>query len=110
MIAATPITDTVKRAAEARAAAGADDVAVVAATESRDHLWSAQTPQVFRAAALRDAIGAKPSNLLEATDDAMLVERAGGRVLMRASPAPNIKVTTPFDARIVAGLLADRSR
>jgi len=110
VIAAAPITDTVKRAAEPRPAGGADDVAVIAATESRDHLWAAQTPQVFRAAALREALGADPAHLLEATDEAMLVERAGGRVLMRPTPAPNIKVTSPFDARIVAGLLAERRR
>jgi 2-C-methyl-D-erythritol 4-phosphate cytidylyltransferase len=108
VIAAAPITDTVKRAAEARWQQGADAVAEVASTESRNHLWAAQTPQVFRAAALRAALGADPAHLLEATDDAMLVERAGGRVLMRPSPGPNLKVTTPLDARIVAGLLAER--
>jgi 2-C-methyl-D-erythritol 4-phosphate cytidylyltransferase len=108
VIAAAPITDTVKRAAAPRSREGADAVAEVASTESRDHLWAAQTPQVFRAAALRAALGGDPAHLLEATDDAMLVERAGGRVLMRPSPGPNLKVTTPFDARIVAGLLAVR--
>jgi 2-C-methyl-D-erythritol 4-phosphate cytidylyltransferase len=109
VIAAAPITDTVKRAAEPRSREGADAVAEVASTESRDHLWAAQTPQVFRAEALRAALG-DPAHLLEASDDAMLVERAGGRVLLRPSPGPNLKVTTPFDARIVAGLLAERQR
>ena len=47
MIAATPVTDTVKRAAA--------DGTAIEATEPRERLWAAQTPQVFRAAVLREA-------------------------------------------------------
>ena len=69
VIAATPLTDTVKRAA-------ADGT--ILATESREGLWAAQTPQLFRTAALREAHAAEPERLGAATDDAMLVEQAGG--------------------------------
>ena len=47
-------------------------------TLDRSGLWAAQTPQAFRAEALREALS-DPDSLSEATDDAMLVERRGGR-------------------------------
>jgi 2-C-methyl-D-erythritol 4-phosphate cytidylyltransferase len=110
VIAATPLADTVKRAREPRPRRG--DVArggpTVAKTESRDHLWGAQTPQVFRAPALRDALAASPQRVAEATDDAWLVEKEGGKVLIHPSPAENLKVTTPFDLRVAEMLLAER--
>src|SRR5439155_21672147 len=103
--------DTVKRAREPRDARG--DVArggpTVAKTESRDHLWAAQTPQVFRTAALREALAADPQRLRAATDDAMLVEKAGGKVLIHASPPENVKVTSPTDLRIAELLLSERA-
>jgi 2-C-methyl-D-erythritol 4-phosphate cytidylyltransferase len=104
VVAAAAVTDTVKRARE-RARGG--DLAVEA-TESRDRLWAAQTPQVFRAAALRDALAADPRRLAEATDDAWLVEQDGGTVLIHPSPPENLKVTTPFDLRVAGLLLAGR--
>ena len=60
-------------------------------------MWAVQTPQAFRAEALRRALAqGDPSS---ATDDAMLVERAGGRVAIHPSPEENLKVTTPLDLR-----------
>ena len=38
----------------------------------------------------------------------MLVEAAGGRVLIHPAPAENLKVTTPFDLRLAELLLAER--
>jgi len=112
VIAAAPLTDTVKRAREPRDARG--DVGrggpTVAKTESRDHLWAAQTPQVFRAAALREALAADPQRVRGATDDAMLVEAIGGKVLMYPAPPENLKVTTPTDLRIAELLISDRVR
>jgi 2-C-methyl-D-erythritol 4-phosphate cytidylyltransferase len=101
VIAATALSDTVKRVREPRRASGEDrDAFTVAATQSREHLWAAQTPQAFRADALREALAADPQRLAAATDDAMLVEKAGGKVLVHPSPAENLKVTTPFDLRV----------
>jgi 2-C-methyl-D-erythritol 4-phosphate cytidylyltransferase len=44
-----------------------------------------------------------------ATDDAMLVEKAGGKVLIHPAPAENLKVTAPIDLRIAEVMLAERS-
>jgi 2-C-methyl-D-erythritol 4-phosphate cytidylyltransferase len=109
-IAATAMTDTVKRARRApgRGGGAGGDSPAVEATESRDLLWAAQTPQVFRAAALRDAV-ADRRRLAAATDDAWLVEQAGGKVLIHPSPPENLKVTTPFDLRVAELLLAEPS-
>jgi 2-C-methyl-D-erythritol 4-phosphate cytidylyltransferase len=112
VIAAAPLTDTVKRAREPRPAKGEFPRGgpTIAKTESRDHLWAAQTPQVFRAAKLRSALDADPQRVAAATDDAMLVEKAGGKVLIHPAPTENLKITTPFELRLAEILLAERSR
>jgi 2-C-methyl-D-erythritol 4-phosphate cytidylyltransferase len=46
--------------------------------------------------------------LAQATDDAWLVERAGGRVRVVATGAENFKVTTPHDLRVAGILLGER--
>ncbi len=105
IIAAAPVTDTVKkvrgifRASETRNAPRAVD-----RTLDRSELWGAQTPQVFRTEALRAALDSHDA----ATDEAMLVEAAGGTVLLHDPGAPNIKVTTPLDLRVAELLLAER--
>ena len=111
VIAAAPLTDTVKRAREQRPAKGRlPRVVTVAETVGRGHLWAAQTPQVFRVAALRDALDADPQRVAAATDEAMLVEKAGGKVLIHPASPENLKVTTPLDLRLAELLLADRNR
>ena len=111
VLAATPITDTVKRADEARPAKGdlPSGASTVAETVNRDELWAAQTPQVFRTVALRDALDAEQRRIAAATDDAMLVEQAGGTVLLHPSSPVNLKVTTALDLRIAALLIAERN-
>jgi 2-C-methyl-D-erythritol 4-phosphate cytidylyltransferase len=110
VIAAAALTDTVKRASEPRPANGDFQRGgpTVVRTESRDHLWAAQTPQAFRTAALREAHSTEPQRLAAATDDAMLVERTGGQVLIHPSPPGNLKVTTAGDLRLAELLLAER--
>jgi 2-C-methyl-D-erythritol 4-phosphate cytidylyltransferase len=110
VIAAAPLTDTVKRAREPRGARGEVPRGgpTVGETLSRDHLWAAQTPQVFRTEVLRAAMEADPQRLAAATDDAWLVEKAGGKVLILPSPAENVKVTTATDLRIAGLLLESR--
>jgi 2-C-methyl-D-erythritol 4-phosphate cytidylyltransferase len=98
-IAAAPVTDTVKKA-------GGDGE--VERTLDRAGLWAVQTPQAFRAGALREALS-DPDSLPEATDDAMLVERRGGRVVIHPSSADNIKVTSPLDLRVAELLLRERT-
>jgi 2-C-methyl-D-erythritol 4-phosphate cytidylyltransferase len=111
-IAATPVTDTVKRASDTSSPALAGPYAgnaglVVGETLDRGKLWAAQTPQVFRAAALREALRAH-SDPDSATDEAMLIEAVGGRVLIHEASAENLKVTTPLDLKIAEQLLASR--
>jgi 2-C-methyl-D-erythritol 4-phosphate cytidylyltransferase len=98
-VAAAPVADTVKEAS-------ADGI--VARTLDRDRLWAIQTPQAFRRAALVRALDVDDDILAAATDDAWLVERAGGRVRVVEAPRENLKVTTPIDLRIAEGLLAER--
>nr|MDQ3572856.1 2-C-methyl-D-erythritol 4-phosphate cytidylyltransferase [Actinomycetota bacterium] len=107
VIAAAPLTDTVKRAREPRPAQGElpRGGPTIAKTESRDHLWAAQTPQVFRTEALRAALAADPQLVAAATDDAVLVEKAGGKVLVEPATVTNLKVTTQDDLRIAESLL-----
>jgi 2-C-methyl-D-erythritol 4-phosphate cytidylyltransferase len=114
-IAATPVTDTIKRAATGWCSAFSpqergENVHRVESTLDRSRLWAAQTPQVFRVAALREALAAESeSGAAAATDEAMLIEAAGERVLIHPSPAENFKVTTPLDLKLAESLLAERS-
>ncbi len=111
VIAAAPVTDTIKRAAESSlrltTSEGANRNLVIETTEDRTELWRAQTPQVFRTEALREALAAaeRPE---EATDEAMLIEAAGGKVLIHPVAEQNLKVTTPLDLRVAELLLAER--
>lgn len=117
-IAATPVTDTIKRAGAGlagRPPGSSQDYPVydpekaaigVESTIDRGSLWAAQTPQVFRVEALRGALEGDPAQVEAASDEAMLVEAAGGRVLIHPAPAANLKVTTPEDLRL-AGLLLE---
>jgi 2-C-methyl-D-erythritol 4-phosphate cytidylyltransferase len=112
VIAAAPVNDTIKRAVKNSSVHLGIDTRVnctlaVQSTEDRTRLWRAQTPQVFRTDRLREALAAaeRPE---EATDEAMLVEAAGGTVLIHPVAEQNLKVTTPLDLRIAELLLAER--
>lgn len=98
-IAAVPVTDTIKEAGRDR---------VVQRTPDRSRLWAVQTPQAFRRDALERALDVREEVLRLATDDAWLVERQGGRVLLVESTQENLKVTTPHDLRVAELLLRER--
>jgi 2-C-methyl-D-erythritol 4-phosphate cytidylyltransferase len=98
-IAAVPVSDTVKRVG---------DGGVVVETLDRASLWAVQTPQVFRRAALERALDVPASILAQATDDAWLVERLGGRVAVVPSDSENLKITTPLDLDLAELLVARR--
>jgi 2-C-methyl-D-erythritol 4-phosphate cytidylyltransferase len=95
VVAAAPVADTLKRALAGR----------VIETVPRSELWAVQTPQVFRSAVLLEALDADPETLAGATDDASLVEAAGGVVRVFPWEKPNLKVTTATDLQIAEGLL-----
>jgi 2-C-methyl-D-erythritol 4-phosphate cytidylyltransferase len=100
VIAAAPVTDTVKRVRDG----------IVHETLDRRELWAVQTPQVFRRAALERALDVPAELLAQATDDAWLLERAGGRVAVVAGGAENMKVTTALDLELAELLLRRRGR
>jgi 2-C-methyl-D-erythritol 4-phosphate cytidylyltransferase len=87
--------DTIKRV---------DDSGVVEETLVRDELRAVQTPQAFRAAALRDA----HRDTAHATDDAALVEARGGRVVVVDGEPLNIKITHQSDVALAERHLAAR--
>lgn len=75
-----------------------------AGTVDRDGLMAVQTPQAFRAGALRRAHGDR----VEATDDASLVEAAGGRVVLVPGDPRNLKITHRADLRIAEALVREQ--
>jgi 2-C-methyl-D-erythritol 4-phosphate cytidylyltransferase/2-C-methyl-D-erythritol 2,4-cyclodiphosphate synthase len=97
------IRRTVSAASEAGAAIAAirahdtvkqtDASGAITATLPREHIYLAQTPQAFRVPVLRDALRLDG----EATDEAMLVERAGHTVRVVDGDPRNLKITTPDD-------------
>ena len=93
-ILAAPVTGTLKRAAGDQ---------TIAETISRESLWEAQTPQVFRKQLLIDAYARRGKE--PATDDAQLVERLGHKVTIVPGSPMNIKITTKEDLRTAAALL-----
>ncbi|MGK2878455.1 MAG: 2-C-methyl-D-erythritol 4-phosphate cytidylyltransferase [Solirubrobacterales bacterium] len=88
LIAAAPLTDTIKRA---------DADGIVQETPPRDQLWAVQTPQAFRLEPLARALATDDETLASATDDASLVEAEGGKVKLYNWTTPNPKITTPED-------------
>ena len=93
---AVPVADTLKRA---------DAGQRVAATELRDGLWQAQTPQMFRYALLRRALAANAN----VTDEASAIEAAGLSPRLVRSDASNLKVTYAADLEFARYILQGRS-
>lgn len=102
VVAALPVTDTIKQVPPGGTRVGA--------TLARSELWAVQTPQVFRRAALQRVLaGASEAVLAGATDDAGLIEAAGGSVHVVAGEPDNLKITHPADLRSAHFLLSERS-
>jgi 2-C-methyl-D-erythritol 4-phosphate cytidylyltransferase len=98
-ILALPVAETVKRA-------GKDEAGVprVAATEDRSQLWLAQTPQMFRAGVLMQALSRTPG----ATDEAAAIEQLGLQPRLVLGSRENLKVTHREDLAIAEAILATR--
>ncbi len=99
-ILAAPLSGTIKRVS----AAG-----VVDETVSREGLYEAQTPQVFRKDVLLKAYGEVADGELP-TDDAQVVESSGHPVTIVPSDRRNIKITAPGDMSLAAAILKEISR
>ena len=94
-ILAVPVADTLKQS-------GADGR--IDATVPREHLWQAQTPQMFRYGLLREAL--EQSGVV--TDESGALEALGYRPLLVPADASNLKVTYPADLALAEKILLDR--
>ena len=81
---------------------------MIVSTPARDLYWEAQTPQVFRREVLMAAHRRARREGIVGTDDAALVERAGGAVAVVESTRDNIKVTLPEDLALAETMLERR--
>jgi 2-C-methyl-D-erythritol 4-phosphate cytidylyltransferase len=101
VVAAVPVTDTIKEV---------DEGGRITGTPDRRGMWAAQTPQAFPALLLRDAYARALEDRITATDDAALVARYGATVTVVDGAADNIKVTSPADLAVAEVLLAQRRK
>ena len=100
-ILALPIAETVKRAQKDEAGAQR-----IAASEDRAQLWLAQTPQMFRAGLLAQALRAAKGPV---TDEAGALEQMGLRPRLVTGSRENLKVTWPEDLAIAEAILERRA-
>ncbi len=94
-ILAVPVADTLKRA---------DAAGRIQATEAREQLWQAQTPQMFRHGLLLDALG----RTARFSDEAGAVEALGLKPKLVQGSAANLKVTYPEDLQLAQTILTSR--
>lgn len=93
---AVPARDTIKRVNKEQ---------IVVATMPREDVWLAQTPQTFRVTLIREAHLRAHALGITATDDAALLEWAGGQVKIVPGDLRNFKLTTPADLQLAESLL-----
>lgn len=94
-ILALPIAETVKRVSQEK----------IQATEDRSRLWLAQTPQMFRAGLLLQALSRAKG---APTDEAAAIEQLGLQPRVVAGSRENLKVTWPEDVAIAEGIVRRR--
>ena len=99
VVVGVPLKDTIKEV---------DDKGLVRHTLERSRLWAIQTPQAFPVKALKRAYEESYQHHAFGTDDAMLVERAGGKVRVIMGSYENIKITTPGDLVLAEEILKRR--
>lgn len=98
---AVPARDTIKRVSQEQ---------LVIDTVPRQGLWLAQTPQTFRVEAIREAHVRASASGITVTDDAALLEWAGGQVKIVPGDLRNFKVTTPEDLQLAEALLGKNDK
>jgi 2-C-methyl-D-erythritol 4-phosphate cytidylyltransferase len=96
-----PVTDTLKRV---------DGQKQIHSTLSRQSLWQAQTPQVFRRDWLTEAYAQRGKLGQEITDDAQLVEAVGHQVHVVEGSPLNVKITTRADLTLAEAVLKSRPK
>lgn len=98
---ASPVVDTLKRA---------DEAGYVASTLSREGLWRAMTPQMFKFAVLERALAACAEQGVSPTDEAQAVEMLGLRPKLVTGSTDNLKITTADDLARAERILAARGQ
>ena len=98
---AVPVTDTLKRV---------DGQHQILETMSRQNLWLAQTPQVFRRDWLTDAYAQRGKANAEITDDAQLLESVGHKVHVVEGSSTNMKITTKADLHLAEAIIKSRPK
>ena len=101
-IAAVKVTDTLKQANEVQENGHSP---YIKKNVSRDHMWQAQTPQVFKREVLLEAYDKAKLDHFEGTDSAGLVERINKPVALVEGLRTNIKITNPRDLLIAESFL-----
>jgi 2-C-methyl-D-erythritol 4-phosphate cytidylyltransferase len=96
-ILAAPVRDTIKRSVNHRQ---------IEATEPREQLWRAMTPQMFRRGGLTRAISSAMRAGIKLTDEAMAMECLGFKPMLVEGSEDNIKVTTPSDLALAEFILS----
>lgn len=106
---ATPVRDTLKRGAPGDAHDGRGPPAAVDETVSRERLWQAQTPQMFRLNRLHEALCRADREGARVTDEAQAVEALGDRPTLVPGCLTNLKITHLTDLEVVEAFLASRA-
>jgi 2-C-methyl-D-erythritol 4-phosphate cytidylyltransferase len=99
VVVGVPLKDTIKEV---------DDKGLVSHTLERNRLWAIQTPQAFPFKMLKRAYEESSQQRIFGTDDAMLIERTGGKVRVIMGSYENIKITTPEDLVLAEEILKRR--
>ena len=99
VVAAVPMDETLKRA----------DGDYVVETVDRSTIWKAQTPAAFNTTVLEDAQRKAVEDGFTGTDEAQLIERAGGRVALVPGSRHNLKITWAEDFELAEAILKTRN-
>lgn len=95
-ILAAEVTGTLKRVGQGN---------MIEQTVERNRLFEAQTPQVFKTQIIRDAYKKLPASARNITDDAQVVELAGGKVAIVPADPSNLKITIQSDLKLAEAIL-----
>ena len=96
-----PVTDTMKQCS---------DQQVIRTTIDRNHLWHAQTPQMFKLGLLQHALNSALERGIEVTDEASAMEAEGYHPILVEGHADNIKITRPDDLALARFYLTQQGR
>jgi 2-C-methyl-D-erythritol 4-phosphate cytidylyltransferase len=99
-ICALPVRDTIKKTEGEK----------IISTQSREHLWGMQTPQVFEYELIKNAYEKAHLEKFIATDDAQIAEYVGAEICVVQGKSTNFKVTYPEDLQMAEMILRERKK